>query len=130
VESGEVVRVVAAVIEIDGRILVAQRPAHRNGGLWEFPRGKVNPSEDSLAAARRELAEELGVEVTAVGCVLCAYPDPGSTFIIEFTPTRIAGEPAPREHQALAWVTPEELAQLPMAPSDRRFAVAGRHVVS
>ena len=56
-------RVLATVIRRDGRLLVCQRPSHkRHGGLWEFPGGKVEPGESDLAASRRELAEELGVE--------------------------------------------------------------------
>ena len=62
------VRVIAAVVWRGDRLLVCQRPAHkRHGGLWEFPGGKVEAGESDAAAARRELREELGVEVTAVG---------------------------------------------------------------
>lgn len=115
-------RVVAAVIEHEGRYLVCQRPAHkRHGGLWEFPGGKLERGESILDAARRELAEELGVRLRSVGELLHAIHDPGSEFVIEFHPVEIEGVPAPLEHTALAWLTPAELASYPLAPSDREF---------
>ena len=117
------IRVVAAVIERDGRLLVCQRPAHkRHGGLWEFPGGKVHDGETDFAAVRRELDEELGLEATSVGRVLCSIEDPGSEFLIVFVATEASGEPELREHSALAWASPSELAELPLAPSDAVFA--------
>lgn len=116
-------RVVAAVIERGGRLLLGRRPAgKRHAGLWEFPGGKFLPGEPPLDAARRELAEELGVEVRATGCLLLAVADPGSPFMVEFYRVEIAGEPAALEHDALVWVTPDELAGLALAPGDRVFA--------
>ena len=116
------VRVVAAVIADGDRLLVCQRPPHkRHAGLWEFPGGKCEPGESDGAAAARELREELGVTATEVGAELFAARDPGSPFVIAFVPVRIAGEPACREHTALRWGTPPELAALPLAPSDQRF---------
>jgi 8-oxo-dGTP pyrophosphatase MutT (NUDIX family) len=56
-ELAKLTRVLAAVIQRDSRLLLAQRPSHkRHGGLWEFPGGKLAIGEDHLAAARRELA--------------------------------------------------------------------------
>lgn len=116
-------RVVAAVIGREGRYLVCQRPAHkRHGGLWEFPGGKLEPGESILDAARRELAEELGVGVVSAGELLFAAHDPGSEFVIEFHPVEIDGDPVCLEHAALAWLTPAEMARYPLAPSDREFA--------
>lgn len=115
-------RVIAAVIARDNRLLVCQRPPHkRHGGLWEFPGGKLEPGESDADAARRELREELGVEVLAVGGELFSRMDPGSHFLVAFLPVSIAGEPARHEHTALAWGTPEELAAFPLAPTDRGF---------
>ena len=115
-------RVIAAVIARDDRLLVCQRPSHkRHGGLWEFPGGKIEPGETNEAAARRELGEELGVEVTEVRDVEFAIADPGSTFVIEFAEVEIAGEPICHEHEDLAWCTPLQLESMNMAPTDRRY---------
>ena len=117
------IRVVAAVIERDGRLLLCRRPAgKRHAGLWEFPGGKLLPGESVPEAAQRELAEELGVEVVSVGELLFELPDPGSPFVIEFHPVEIAGEPVPLEHDELLWALPAELEDLDLAPSDRAFA--------
>ena len=118
----ETTRVVAAVIERRGRLLLCRRPAgKRHAGLWEFPGGKLLPGESIPEAARRELAEELAVEVTAVGGRLFELPDPGSPFVVEFYPVEIAGEPVALEHDALIWARPGDLAGLELAPSDRAF---------
>jgi 8-oxo-dGTP diphosphatase len=111
---------VAAVIERGGRFLLCRRPAgKRHAGLWEFPGGKFLPGESPLEAARRELAEELGVEVLSLGDRLLAAADPGSSFVVEFHRAAIAGEPRPLEHDELAWVAPEDFASYALAPSDR-----------
>lgn len=116
------IRVIAAVATRGERLLVCQRPPHkRHGGLWEFPGGKCEPGESDQDAARRELREELGVEVKEVGAEEYAIMDPGSPFLIAFVPVTITGEPTCHEHTALTWGTPAELAKLELAPSDRRF---------
>lgn len=121
----ESIRVIAAVVTDGDRLLVCQRPPHkRHGGLWEFPGGKCEPGESDAQAADRELQEELGVTATAVGGELFAIHDPGSPFLIAFVPVAIEGEPVCHEHTALQWGTPSELAELPLAPSDRRFVEA------
>ena len=115
-------RVIAAVVRRGPHLLVCQRPAHkRHGGLWEFPGGKCEPGESDTDAARRELLEELGVDVPATGRELFAILDPGSPFLIAFIEVDIEGDPQCLEHSALTWGTPEELTALPLAPSDRRF---------
>jgi mutator protein MutT len=116
------IRVIAAVIARDDRLLVCRRPPHkRHGGLWEFPGGKLEPGETDETAARRELREELGVYVHAAGEPQFSVADPDSPFLIVFVPARISGEPVCHEHTALTWATPGELALLPLAPSDRRY---------
>jgi mutator protein MutT len=115
--------VVAAVVERQGLLLLCRRPAgKRHAGRWEFPGGKLLPGEAVPEALRRELSEELGVEVIEVGERLLAVPDPGSAFLVEFYPVKIAGEPVALEHDGLAWVRPEDLLELDLAPSDRSFA--------
>lgn len=117
------IRVVAAVILREGRYLLCQRPAgKRHGGLWEFPGGKLEAGESLEAAARRELAEELGVAVRSVGAQVFAAGDGPSDFVIEFHPVEIEGEPQCLEHSAIRWVAPQELPGLDLAPSDRQFA--------
>ena len=114
--------VIAAVVSRGDNLLVCQRPHHkRYGGLWEFPGGKCEPGESIVDAARRELHEELGVEVIEVGQEEITIPDPGSSYLIVFAPVRIIGEPSCREHIGLRWEHPRELMRMPLAPSDRRY---------
>jgi len=117
------IRVLAAVIRRGGEYLVCLRPRHkRHGGLWEFPGGKLEAGETLQDAARRELEEELGVEVT--GCAagpIFSMHDAGSPFVIEFVPVEIAGEPQALEHEELRWATPPLLRTLDLAPSDAAF---------
>src|SRR5688572_22247057 len=116
--------VVAAVVVQDGRYLVCQRPGHkRHGGLWEFPGGKVESGEDFHAALVRELAEELGVRVTATGPTIRSHQDPASEFVIHFVQTSIHGTIELSDHASHAWLTPSEFKTIAFAPTDRRFAL-------
>lgn len=117
-------RVVAAVIRREGDVLLCRRPGEkRHGGLWEFPGGKVRDGESLLAAARRELREELGIEVRRAAPEPAArIDDPGAPFVIEFLPVEIEGEPRPIEHPEISWVAPAALRGYPLAPADRTFA--------
>lgn len=116
-------RVAAAAIRDRDRFLVCQRPAHkRHGGLWEFPGGKCEAGETDEQAITRELAEELGVEVAAVGQALFSALDPDSPFVIVFLPVEIRGEPHCIEHAAIAWASRDELEAYALAPGDARFA--------
>ncbi|MEP7384233.1 MAG: NUDIX domain-containing protein [Gemmatimonadota bacterium] len=115
-------RVLAALISRGPHLLICQRPPHkRHGTLWEFPGGKLEAGETDADAARRELHEELGVTVTAVGQEQFAVHDEGSPFWIAFVPVEIEGDPTCLEHTALAWEPPESLLTYALAPSDRRF---------
>lgn len=115
-------RVVAAVVEIDGKLLVCKRPTNkRHGGLWEFPGGKVEHGESDVDAVQRELAEELGVDVISAGQPEFSVSDPGSPFVIHFLPVRIAGDPQCLEHSDLAWVQERDLLHRPLAPSDDAY---------
>ena len=129
-KAAKAVLVVAGVIARRGRYLVCRRPLEkRHGGLWEFPGGKLLHGESAFDGAKRELREELELEVTAVGDPLLSVNDPGSEFEIQFCPVEIAGEPVAIEHSEIRWVGPEDLLALDLAPTDRRFAdilVSGR----
>lgn len=117
------IRVLASVIERDGRLLICRRPAHkRHGNLWEFPGGKLEEGESDFEAVSRELSEELDVAVRSVGEVHFSIADPGSSFQIEFLDVEINGEPSCLEHEALEWVQPGDLLNYKLAPSDRRYA--------
>lgn len=117
------IRVIACVLERNGRLLLCRRPAHkRHGGLWEFPGGKLEDGETLLAAARRELGEELALEVHSVGPLEFAMVDPDSQFSIEFVLTEAEGEPRCIEHSQIAWVDETELPAFPLAPTDLAYA--------
>lgn len=123
------IRVVACVIERDGKLLLCRRPAHkRHGGLWEFPGGKVENGESDFDAVRRELEEELGITALSVGSVEFSQADAGSDFIIDFLPVLTYGEPAPLEHEELRWVDEADALELALAPSDREYVLHWRHV--
>ena len=119
-----VVLVVAvALIDADGRVLIAQRPEGKSmAGLWEFPGGKVEPGEAPDAALIRELQEELGVD-TRQSCLAPltfashAYDD--FHLLMPLYVCRIwKGIPQAREGQRLAWVRPMQLTDYPMPPAD------------
>lgn len=122
----ETIPVVAAVIRRqDGAVLLARRPeGKRHGGLWEFPGGKVREGESFGDALRRELSEELSVEVTEAGDALFSARDPGLEFLIHFVDAEIRGDPVTREHDEVRWIPRRELSTLPMAPADRAFVTA------
>ena len=118
-EPSGVVTVVAGVIrrQEDGRILLSRRPADSHlGGLWEFPGGKVESGESLEDALRRELDEEVGVEVEVGGMLYEAthsYPD--RLVHLYFYECLIReGHPAARSVADTAWCTPGELMNYPM----------------
>ena len=122
--SSVVIDVLAAVIHRDGRYLVGLRPDNkRHGALWEFPGGKVADGESWADTASRELNEELGVEVVRIGRLLTEVFDPGSVYRVCFFDVEIRGDPQNHEHNELRWVRPDDLANLPLAPADRAFAL-------
>jgi 8-oxo-dGTP diphosphatase len=112
-----------ALIDADGRVLLAQRPPGKSlAGLWEFPGGKVEKGESPEAALIRELREELGID-TWKSCLAPltfashAYDD-FHLLMPLFACRRWEGIPVAREGQTLAWVRPEKLRDYPMPPAD------------
>lgn len=112
-----------ALIDADGRVLLAQRPEGKSmAGLWEFPGGKVEPGETPEAALIRELHEELGIDTQES----CLAPLTFASHAYEsfhllmplFACRRWQGQPHGRENQALEWVRPNRLRDYPMPPAD------------
>lgn len=113
--------VVAAVVERDGAFLLTLRPDGTHlAGHWEFPGGKVHPSETHAEALRREVHEELDALVHVgelVHAVTHAYPE--KTVELFFYRCTISGEPKPMIGQEMRWVPKRELATLPFPDADR-----------
>lgn len=120
-----VVLVVAvALVDVDGRVLLAQRPPGKSmAGLWEFPGGKVHAGENPEDALIRELEEELGVDVAA-SCLAPftfashRYPD-FHLLMPLYVCRKWQGTVTAREGQRLAWVRPARLPDYPMPPADK-----------
>ena len=119
-----VVLVVAvALVDIDGRVLLAQRPEGKAmAGLWEFPGGKVNEGELPEVALIRELKEELDIDVTE-SCLapitFASHSYDDFHLLMPVFACRVwKGEVASLEGQALKWVRPVRMADYPMPPAD------------
>ena len=115
--------VAVALIDVDGRVLIAKRPQGKSlAGLWEFPGGKVEPGERPEAALIRELREELGIETKEA----CLAPFVFASHAYEsfhllmplYLCRRWEGTVVAREHAALKWVRPNQLSDWPMPPAD------------
>lgn len=124
------IHVAAAVIRgTDGRVLIARRAdSQHQGGLWEFPGGKVEEGEAVQAALARELQEELGIVLSAA-CPLIKvkhdYPDK-QVLLDVWEVSAFTGEPHGAEGQPLAWVAPRELAQYDFPAANRPIVAAAR----
>jgi 8-oxo-dGTP diphosphatase len=113
-----------ALVDADGRVLIAQRPAGKSmAGLWEFPGGKVHAGETPEAALIRELKEELSIDVREA----CLAPLTFASHRYEtfhllmplYACRRWEGTVAPQEGQAVKWVRPQQLGDYPMPPADK-----------
>jgi 8-oxo-dGTP diphosphatase len=112
-----------ALVDSDGRVLIAQRPEGRSmAGLWEFPGGKVEPGEQPEQSLIRELQEELGITVkpeclAPLTFASHTYPD-FHLLMPLYVCRRWEGFVEAREKQKLKWVRPNELRNYPMPPAD------------
>ncbi len=115
--------VAVALVDNDGRVLLAQRPEGKKlAGMWEFPGGKVEPNETPEAALLRELREELGLDISAACLAPFAFAshsyDDFHLLMPLYVCRRWVGQPQGREGQALKWVRPLQMRDLPMPPAD------------
>jgi len=113
----------AALVDRDNRVLISKRPEGKSlAGLWEFPGGKVDPGETPEAALRRELMEELGIEVCETCLAPFTFASHGYKDFHLLMPLFLCrnweGEAAPREGQEIAWVRAKRLSDYPMPPAD------------
>lgn len=115
--------VAVALIDRDGRVLLAQRPEGKAlAGLWEFPGGKIDPGERPEAALIRELREELGIDTEASCLAPLTFASHSYDDFHLLMPLWVCrkweGIAQPREGQVLKWVKPQDLRAYPMPPAD------------
>jgi 8-oxo-dGTP diphosphatase len=112
-----------ALVDTDGRVLIAQRPEGKAmAGLWEFPGGKVEANERPEDTLIRELHEELGIVVREACLAPLTFASHGYPDFHLLMPLYVCrrweGTVQPLEHQRLAWVRPNRLKDYPMPPAD------------
>ena len=117
----KVIEVVAAIIYKDGAYFTTQRGYGEFEGMWEFPGGKIEPGESSEDALKREIQEELGIDIT-IDEFLCTtnYDYPSFHLTMHCYICSIeAGEIVLREHKSARWLRPKELGCVEWLPADK-----------
>lgn len=122
--ASKLIVVAAALIDVDGRVLVQQRSADRPmAGLWEFPGGKCEEGERPEDALVRELEEELGIEVNGACLAPAVFASEAlgdrHMVLLVYVCRDWRGVPRPIDAQALKWVRPAQLHALDMPPADK-----------
>ena len=115
------IEVVAAILHRDGAYFATQRGYGEFEGMWEFPGGKIEPSESSEDALKREIQEELGVDIV-IEDLICTteYDYPSFHLTMHCYLCRVeAGEIELREHKSARWLRPEELGIVEWLPADK-----------
>ena len=116
----KVIEVVAAIIQRDGAYFATQRGYGEFEGMWEFPGGKIEPGESREVALKREIREELGVDIT-IDKFLCTtdYDYPSFHLTMHCYLCSVAsGEIELREHMSARWLTKESLDSVEWLPAD------------
>lgn len=116
----KVIEVVAAIIYKDGAYFATQRGYGEFEGMWEFPGGKIESGESSVVALKREIQEELGIDIS-IDKFLCTTEYDYSSFHLTmhcYLCSIEAGEIELREHKSARWLRPEELGSVEWLPAD------------
>jgi 8-oxo-dGTP diphosphatase len=121
--------VVGAAIVRDGRVLAARRGAPAASGRWEFPGGKAEPGEDAERAVVREVEEELGCRIAVIGMLAGAQPVDDRYTLRVAVAELTRGEPIPTEHDAVRWLTAEQLDDVTWLGPDLPFLDELREVL-
>ena len=115
------IEVVAAILHRDGAYFATQRGYGEFEGMWEFPGGKIEPGESREVALKREIQEELGVDI-AIENLLCTTEYAYSSFHLTmhcYLCSIASGEIELREHKSARWLRPEELGSVEWLPADK-----------
>ena len=115
------IEVVAAIIQREGAYFATQRGYGEFEGMWEFPGGKIEPGESRDIALKREIQEELGVDI-AIENLLCTTEYDYSSFHLTmhcYLCSIASGEIELREHKSARWLRPEELGIVEWLPADK-----------
>lgn len=135
-EAGKPIVLVVAValVDTDGRVLIAKRPEGKPmAGLWEFPGGKVDPGETPEVALIRELREELGIDTAASCLAPLTFASHGYEDFHLLMPLYVCrrwrGAPTPHEGQEIAWARPVRLGDYPMPPADKPLLAMIRDIL-